>query len=74
MTAFQRAMERLYRLFLFAYPRSFRVDATEEMLDTLRARATQVRSEEGPLRTARFWARELLSVLRTASRQRWSQY
>lgn len=70
---------RLYSWLLRAYPSDFREDCGQEMLDTLRIREAAARSAASPmaggaLRMARFWLRELLSVLRTAISQRWKRH
>ena len=78
MSGMSRILVPIYRLFLLAYPRDFREDSAEEMLETLRireavARSAASRSAGGALRMARFWFRELVSVLRTALSQRWKR-
>ncbi len=62
--------ERLYRFLLQVYPPDFRDDWGDEMLVTLEARLLELRPVFGPIRMARFWAAEVVAVVRTAARLR----
>ncbi|MFG1691484.1 ABC transporter permease [Gemmatimonadota bacterium] len=68
MTGLSGIFERIYRLFLLAYPRDFRADCAREMLETLGAREAAVRREG---RLVRFWIRELYAVVRGGMALRW---
>lgn len=67
----QPAAHWIYRLLLLAYPGDFRRDCGREMLETLKERETAVRGEAGRFRMPRFWARELMAVVRGGLGLRW---
>jgi predicted permease len=67
-----KTMFQIYKLFLLAYPRAFRVESGPEMVETLRARYAAVRARSDSIRRARFWIRELRALLRTGIRLRLS--
>lgn len=62
----------IYRIVLFAYPRSFRSECAPEMIETVRAREVDVLGRAGIFRMTRFWCRELLAVVSAGMRMRWS--
>ena len=65
-----KTLIRIYRVFLLAFPHAFRAEHTSEMVETLRARAVDVRQRFGKRRMLRFWTRELLAVLRSGIHMR----
>ncbi len=63
----------IYKIFLFAYPRSFRSECAPEMIETVREREVDVRGRAGLFRMFRFWCRELSAVVSAGMRMRWER-
>lgn len=57
-----------YKLLLLAYPRAYRLECADEVLQTLHAAEAEVRRRQG--RLVRFWIRELIAVVRMGLRLR----
>jgi hypothetical protein len=58
--------ERLYRILLFAYPRSFRDEFGDAMIEFHRDRLAHAHREAGLPATARVWAQVAIDLLRNA--------
>lgn len=56
---------RLYRLALLAYPKAFREECSDEMVDTVRMREAELRECRRRFRMMRFWMKEYSAVLRS---------
>ncbi len=70
MSLMPKLLLRIYRVFLLAYPRTFRADCSHEMMETVRARHEDVRGRSGHFRMVRFWSRELTAVGKAGVRLR----
>ena len=68
-----KVLLRLYRFTLIAYPRAFREENSNEMIDTIQERLRDIRSRFGALHLGRFWVRELFAAIRSGLRMRMAE-
>jgi len=63
---------KVYRAALHAYPRLYRREIADEMIDTVRARAEEMNTRGGLMGMIRFWSKEITAVLWAGIRLRFS--